>query len=300
MNYYFVTVPNKQSGEWVALEQLAGVSGAEILSQPPEGDGAIIFHINLNLMLTQKIEKVISDMEVLFSREQPVAFMIGVCRGWEEVESWRGVFEHLKKLTSIFFVHTQDQIKYLAKYGIEATLIPPNEERYNGSVAFTQKTVVYTGFYWGEKNLRMFIETARLLPDWKFTIQVGMDLPIRQDLMTDNVSANCNFMPPEEYMDFLAGFEYIWLPRTESPWIYAGRSGITAVATGRPAILTDVGPNKIIPDAACIKYSEDSSAEKIAELIRSQPSVDSTAVSEFMEYVSPQSVWKTIESRMSA
>lgn len=295
--WYFSTIDNHESGEWVAMEQLAEFSGAKIVSGVPPTDGNVIYLINLNLSFRGG-DALAEHFASLMRNRNKVAFIIGVSRGWEELEVWRPLFEILKRISNVFFVGHPDQVRYLAEYGVEATLIHTNERRLAEQVNYAPGSILYTGFYWSEKNIPMFLETARLLPEWRFTIQIGMNQQLSQNLLSGNVTTESRFLPADRYLRYLAGFEYIWLPRTNSPWIYAGRSGVTAIASGRPAILTDVEPNRMIPPNAAIKYPADWTAERIAELIRSRPIPDPHGVKQFLDEVSPERVWGIMKERM--
>lgn len=288
---HFSTTTNQQSGEYVAIAQLAEAAGGTLVHDIPAA-GVLFYMVNLNIRVGAE------DLKALMTRRGPTAFIVGVLRGWNEVEDWRPYFEFLAKFGAAFFVHHPEQVDYLAKYGIKACFVPCNEAAWRSEAPPEPKSVIYTGFYWNEKDLPMFMRVARLLPDFRFTLHIGMNKDINREALAPNVTPDSRFLGIAEYRELLARHEMVWIPRHPSPWIYTGRSGITAVASRRTAILTAVGPNATVPDDACVKYPHDWSAEQIAGLISSRPKVDSAAVERFLGTVSPAEVWRRMAAEL--
>jgi len=245
-------------------------------------------------MINLNIRNGVEDLSALHSRKGRTAFIVGVCRGYDELDKWRPYFEELKKISNIFFVRHPDQIDYLRHYGIEAFFIPNNEISYTGNIQYRPNHILYTGFFWYEKDITMFVNVARILQQWNFTIHIGMERATDQSIFPPNIEFNGKFMQANEYRNYLPSFEYIWIPRKRTDSIYSGRSGITAVASGRPTILTDVKTNSVIPDDSAIKYPSYWNAEQIAELISSRPQPNPESVSKFLLSVNPQIVWDFI------
>ena len=291
---YVSTTANTASGESIEMMQLAEVMDAEITTGVPPR-GLLVYIVNIN------IRRGTEDLQALAERRynhQGInVVVVGTCRGWEEAEVWRPYFNVVKQVADVIFVHHPTQVDYLRQYGIEAVLKPINERRVAAAVEFEPSSVVYTGFLWEEKDLQSFIETAQLLPDWRFTIHVGNELKTESKL-PDNCRLHGEFVPQERYLEYLAGFEYIWIPRKRSPWVYAGRSGLSAVASGRPAILTDVPPNDVVPPDVATKYPPETTPEEMAALIASRPSSDPAAVERFLDSISPEAVWGQIQQEL--
>ena len=298
MKRYISTSPNEQSGESVEMIQLAKAMKAEIVHNAPR-NGFLLYLINLNMRPGAENFQDLAERK--YKQKGINAVLLGVGKGWEDADRLKPYFEVLKKISHIVFVHHPDQIDFLRHFGIEGVLKPISEERYTGPEKFNPNSVVYTGFLWGEKDIKKFIQVAQILPTWQFTIQDGKQTATKHNLnfnLPPNCTLNEDFIPQEEYLDYLAGFEYVWIPRTPSPWVYAARSGITAVASGRPAILTDVPPNAVVPNDVAIKYPFDWSEEQIARLIESRPQVDKDAVDSFLDTVDPRNVWSFMKAEL--
>ncbi len=292
---YVSTTANTASGESIEMIQLAEVMDAEITTGVPM-DGLLVYIVNIN------IRRGTEDLQALAERKYQHGgvnvMVVGTCRGWEETEVWRPYFNVVKQVAHVVFTHHPAQVDYLRQYGIDAVLKPINERRITAEVEHEPNTVVYTGFLWEEKDLQAFIETAQLLPDWRFTIHVGNELQTDAQL-PDNCRLHGEFVPQERYLEYLAGFEYVWIPRKRSRWVYAGRSGLSAVASGRPAILTDVPPNDVVPADAAIKYPPETTPAEVAALIASRPQPDPEAVERFLDAISPEAVWGQIEAELT-
>ena len=295
MKRHVSTTANAASGESIEMIQLAEAMGAEISTGVP-ADGLLVYIVNINIRRGAEDLQALAERK--FQRAGINVLVVGTCRGWEETEVWRPYFNVVKQVADVVFVHHTAQVDYLRQYGIEAVLKPINERRLSQEVEFEPKTVVYTGFLWEEKDLRSFLETAQLLPDWRFTIHVGNELKTESQL-PDNCRLHGEFVPQERYLEYLAGHEIVWIPRKRSRWVYAGRSGLSAVASGRPAILTDVPPNDVVPPDVAIKYPPETSPEEIAALIASRPSPDPEAVDRFLESISPEAVWGQIQNELT-
>ena len=288
------TTANTASGESIEMIQLAEVMGAEITTGVP-AQGLLVYIVNINIRRGTEDLQALAERK--FQRTGVNVLVVGTCRGWEETEVWRPYFNVVKQVADVVFVHHTAQVEYLRQYGIEAVLKPINERRRVGEVEYQPKSVVYTGFLWEEKDLQSFIETALLLPDWRFTIHVGNELKTESKL-PDNCELHGKFVLQESYLEYLAGFEYVWIPRKRTRWVYAGRSGLSAVASGRPAILTDVPPNDVVPPDVAIKYPPETPPEEIAALIASRPVPDPAAVDRFLESISPEAVWEQIQQEL--
>jgi glycosyltransferase involved in cell wall biosynthesis len=295
MRRYVSTIAVGCTGEAVEMAQLARAAGAKVVDDvPPEGP--LVYMSNLN------IRHGVQDLPALAERKRRAsgtnAVIVGVCKGWGEAETWRRYFSLLDGVADIVFVHHPEQVRYLAQFGVEAVLKPINEERYRGPRRHRPGTVLYTGFLWEEKDLALFVAVAELLPDVCFTIQVGQ--PVQLDAaLPDNCELLGGFVPQERYLELLAGYETIWIPRKPTDQIYAGRSGLSAVASGRPVLLPDVGPNDVVPDGVAFKYPPTWSAEQIARLIRSRPRPRPERVARFLERNSPGTVWQTMLQEMN-
>ena len=296
MKRYVSTTANTASGESIEMIQLAGVMDAEITTGVP-ARGLLVYIVNINIRRGTEDLQALAERK--FNHAGPNVMVVGTCRGWEETEVWRPYFNVVKQVADVVFVHHPAQVDYLRQYGIEALLKPINERRIVGEVEYQPKTVVYTGFLWEEKDLQSFIETALLLPDWRFTIHVGNELKTESEL-PENCRLHGEFVPQERYMEYLAGFEYVWIPRKRSRWVYAGRSGLSAVASGRPAILTDVPPNDMVPPDVAIKYPPETTPQQVAALIASRPVPDPAAVDRFLESISPEAVWGQMKDELDS
>ena len=294
MKRYVSTTANTASGESIEMIQLAEVMGAEITTGVP-ADGLLVYIVNINIR--RGTEDLTALAERKYGAAGPNLMVVGTCRGWEETEVWRPYFNVVKQVADVVFTHHPSQVEYLRQYGIDAVKKPINERRLNAEVEYEPNTLVYTGFLWEEKDLQSFIETAQLLPDWRFTIHVGNELQTESKL-PKNCTLHGEFVPQDRYLEYLAGFEYVWIPRKRSRWVYAGRSGLSAVASGRPAILTDVPPNDVVPPDAAIKYPPETSPEQVAELIASRPAPDPGAVDRFLDSISPEAVWGQMEDEL--
>lgn len=294
MKRYVSTTSNSASGESIEMIQLARSIGAQIVHGVPH-DGLLVYIVNLNMRAGTEDLRALAERK--HRRSGPNVIVVGVCRGWEETEQWRPYFEVLRQVADVVFVHHPAQIPYLRQYGIEAVLKPINEERYRGAVQPQPRTVLYTGFLWEEKDLATFVETALELPEHQFTIHVGQPLETSSTL-----PANCRlhgeFIPQQRYLEYLAGFDTIWIPRKRSPWVYAGRSGLSAVASGRPALLTDVAVNDIVPADVAIKYPAQLPPAELAQLIRARQAPDPDKVGQFLDSISPEAVWGHIERQL--
>ncbi|MCP4674611.1 MAG: glycosyltransferase [Deltaproteobacteria bacterium] len=291
---YISTTDNPLSGESIEMIQLAEAMGAEVVyGVPPEG--LLVYMINLNLRSGTRDFMELAERRA--KRRGLNLFIIGTCKSWEELEKWRPYFKVVKQLSDVIFVHHPAQIDYLDRYDIAAVYKPITEQRYKGSVSPRKGTVVYSGFLWDEKDIKTFVNVARRLPEWSFTIHVGQNV-VSQEALPNNCIFNGDFIQTEQYLEYLAGFEYVWIPRTPTTQVYAGRSGISAVASGRPAILTDVAANEIIPSGAAIKYPHDWTADQVAELIDSRPRANSDIVEQFLHTVSPSNVWKEMTGEL--
>ena len=294
MERYVSTTANTASGESIEMNQLAQVMGAKVTTGVPP-QGLLVYIVNINIR--RGTEDLTALAERKFKRRGLNVMVVGTCRGWEETEIWRPYFNVLRQVADLVFVHHPAQVDYLRQYGIEAVLKPINERRYQGDAEYRPGSVVYTGFLWEEKDLQSFLETALLLPDWDFTIHVGSELKTESKL-PQNCVLHGEFVPQERYLEYLAGFEYVWIPRKRSRWVYAGRSGLSAVASGRPAILTDVPPNDVVPADAAIKYPPELTPAQVAELIRGRPSPEADAVERFLESISPEAVWQGMQQEL--
>ncbi|MDJ0765531.1 MAG: hypothetical protein QNJ97_21295 [Myxococcota bacterium] len=292
---YVNTVANAASGEAIEMEQLAQAIGAPVVHTIPES-GLLIYIINLVLRPGA------DDFRLLAQRchksGSPNVIIIGTIKGWDELEKWRPYFDTLNKISAAIFVNHPEQKKYLNEYGIDAIIKPINEQAYVGEERYRQNTVLYTGFLWEEKNLDIFVQTAQLLPDWEFTIHTGQAISQAGSLPA-NCKLSCGLLSGDQYMAYLASFEYIWIPRKPSTLIYPGRSGISAVASQRPAILTDVLANDIIPNDVAIKYPHQWAARDMADLIAARPRVSPERVVAFIETVSPANVWSVMQRELA-
>ncbi|MCP4605086.1 MAG: hypothetical protein GY847_31945 [Proteobacteria bacterium] len=295
MKRYVNTIAQPQSGESIEMIQLAEAMDAEVVHHVPLS-GLVVYMINLNLRPGTNDFKTLATRKIEGSGIN--AIVIGTLKGWDEAEKWKPYFDVLRKISDIVFVHNLEQKKYLRQFDIDALVKPINEKRYLGNVLPKQGTVAYSGFLWAAKNLKIFQEVARLLPEWRFTIHVGQNTQTHEKLPS-NCIFNGEFITQDRYLEFLAGFEYIWIPRLPNQQVYAGRSGTSAVASGRPAILTDVMANDIIPRDAAIMYPADWTAEKVAELIDSRPCTNPDAVSRFLDSVDPKNVWAIMKDELS-
>jgi glycosyltransferase involved in cell wall biosynthesis len=290
--YYINTGANERSGESVEMIQLAKAIGAQTVKNvPPEG---LFIYLN-NINIHSGVEYFQALAERKYNRRGKNIIICGVCRSLEETERWRPYFNVLGKISDLIFVHHHKQIEYLRQYGIEAVFKFINEERYCGEDIFEPNTVLYTGFLWEEKNISMIFDVAGLMPSWKFTIHFANVIDLNVAKTPPNIKIVKDFIPQNEYPAFLAKYEYIWLPRRPSPWIYSGRSGLTAVASTRPAIITDVMVNDIIPSDVAIKYPHNWNAKKIANLIKSRPLPNHSSVQSFLDKISPAVVWKQMQ-----
>lgn len=289
MTIYFSAPTDERSGEHLSMAQLARAAGATLVPDVPP-DGALLYVVNLN------IRAGLDDLAALRARRGPTAYLVGVLRGAEERETWRPYFEELKRSARAFFVHHPAQVEYLRAYGIAANLVPLWEDRFGGGNRVQAGTVLYTGFYWPEKDLRMVEAVARLLPDRRFVLQIGMDVEIDVSLLPENLELRGGFLPVPAYRALLSSCEYIWIPRKASTWVYAGKSALTAVASGRPTLLSDVLPHATIPRAAALFYPTDWPAERIAELLASRPAPDPSAVAALLDEVAPARVWARIRA----
>lgn len=284
MDLYISTVADPMSGESVEMRQLAEASGARLVHDvPPEG--TLLYFVNVH------IRSGAEDLEKLRLRRGLTGYIVGVLDPPERADHWRAHFGRLAEVSDLFFVKHPVQVACLATYGIHARYSPIIERRFEGPPVARPGTVVFTGFYWPEKDIPMILQVARLLPEWRFTIHIPSLVRIDGLQVPSNVALHSQFVPAADYLAFLAKFEYVWIPRSESRWLYAGRSGLSALASGRPALLTDVGPNGVIPTDAAVKYPADWPAERIAELLRSRPQVDAASVRRFVDAAQPERVW---------
>ncbi len=295
MERFVNTTNNRKSGESIEMIQLAGAMDGKVVHHVPH-QGLLVYMINLNLRPGAQDFKAMAARRIGGGGINVI--LIGTIRGWDELEKWRPYFDVLKQIADVFFVHHPEQAKYLAEYGINAVLKPINEESYLGKERYEPNTVLYTGFLWNEKDLSVFLEVADLLPKWRFTIQVGQDMAVKETL-PPNCSFNGKFIPQEKYLEYLAGFEYIWIPRKPTELLYPGRSGLSAVASGRPAILTDVTPNDIVPEDVAIKYPHTWKPKQIAELIQLKPTVDEKKLGLFLNTITPGKVWGFMKEELA-
>jgi len=290
----FHCVDRHRSGEYVEMTQLAEAAGGVVTHDVPL-DGTLLYQVQLVI----GHRALISDVDLLSCRQGKTAWILGALRAIKEVDVWRQLFKQLNNISPYFFARSRAQIDYLKLFDIDATYLPNNEIPYDGIDIHKPKTVLYSGFYWHEKQLPLFFEVARLLPDWIFMVHIGMDQKILAKDAPKNVVLDGTFRDHTAYMQFLASHQYIWIPRTESQWIYPGRSGLSAIASGRPTILPRVGPNNDIPDDVVIKYDTSLTAQEIADIITAEPTVNRNVVKDYLSQCSPQTIWHTIKTRLS-
>lgn len=291
---YFRTVGRKLSGESIETRQLAEAAGGEVVYHIPQ-NGTLVYQVQL---VIDDGEQVRRELPALLSRKGKTVWIIGALRPWDELGSCRPIFEAMRRSSNIFFARSHEQCRYLKEYGIDAPYLSVNERAYTPSGYAVPNSVVYSGFVWPEKLTSLFLDVAELMPDWKFTLHVGMNTAsLRVASQPENVTMDGRFLDWEEHMKLLSSHKYVWLPRTDSRWVYAGRSGVTAVASGSVAVLPDVGPNDEIPGNVAMKYDKRMTAAQIAQMLKSPTwSRDREAVNEFLDSVSPVTAWKTISS----
>jgi len=295
VSLFVSTTTDEASGESIEMKQLAQAIGAELIYDVP-AEGSLIYFLNINIRAAGA-----KDFEALarraLVRRAPTIIIAGVCKGLGDAEKWRRYWTMISRVADLVFVHHRDQVPYLQQYGVDAVLKPINEERYRGPARPQPGTVLYSGFFWDEKDLTTFARVASLLPERRFVLQVGAP-PLNVQGLPPNCELRSEFIPAERYLEFLASHELIWLPRFESRQIYAGRSGISAIASGRPALLTDVNTNAMIPPEVAIKYPADWQPHQIAALIARCPTPERAAVDRYLDSVSPQAVWATMRTEI--
>jgi hypothetical protein len=243
--------------------------------------------------------QLVLDLPVLQARTGPTVMIVGMLPVGDSFAAMVPLLKQVNALGVAWVCRCWGQVEMLSRIGIQASFLPNNEICYEGPDRHTPKTVLFSGFYWPEKNIPMFLSVAMWLSNWQFVLhapRVEWRIPL-----PDNVRTVATYYDDtREYLEFLANHEYIWLPRFRAMACYQGRSGITAIASGRVVILPDLPVNEEIPPGCAVKYPYEYLPHEIGELIASRPQVDRAAIGMYMATVDPRNVWQLLQNSLAS